>query len=81
MAIPKGPKGLGQNGKLKVRMFRDYLVNRLYSQKINLKKSLSRGSRFKIYFSLKCQGNRGSRQNFHKILFSKDRVLIKSDHS
>ena len=57
-------------------MFWDYLVNRLYLQKINLKKPLSRGSRFKIYFRLECQGNRGSRQNFHEIHFPKDRLLI-----
>ena len=48
--------------------------------KINLKKPLSRGSRFKIYFHLKGRGNRGSHQNFHGIHFSKDRILIKSDH-
>ena len=76
MAIPIGPKGLWQNGKSKVRMFRDYLVNRFYLQKINLKKPLSRGNRFKIYFRLECWGNQGSRQNFHKIPFSKDRLLI-----
>ena len=61
-------------------MFWDYLVNRLYLQKINLEKPLSRGSRFKIYFRLECRGNRGSDQNFHEILFSKDRILIKLNH-
>ena len=40
-------------------------------KKINLKKLLSRGSRFKIYFRLERRGNRGSRLNFHGILFSK----------
>ena len=39
--------------------------------KITLKKPLSRGSRFKIYFCLECRGNRGSRLNFHGIPFSK----------
>ena len=51
-----------------------------YLQKINLKRPLSRGSRFKIYFRLECRGNRGSRQNFHGIPFFKDRVLINPDH-
>ena len=61
-------------------MFRDYFINRLYLQKVNLKKPLSRGSRIKIYFRLECRENRGLRQNFHGIFFSKDRVLIKPDH-
>ena len=61
-------------------MFQDYLINRLYLQRINLKRPLSRGSRFKIYFRLECRGYRGTRQNFHEIYFSKDRILIKSDH-
>ena len=42
-----------------------------YLTKITLKKPLSRGSRFKIYFRLERRGNRGSRLNFHKIPFSK----------
>ena len=42
-----------------------------YLTKIILKKPLSRGSRFKIYFRLERQGNRGSRLNFHGIPFSK----------
>ena len=62
-------------------MFRNYLLNRLCLQKVNLKKFLSRGSRFKIYFCLECRGNRGSSQNFHEIPFYKDRTLISSDHS
>ena len=61
-------------------MFQDYLINSLYSQRINLKRPLSRGSRFKIYFRLECRGNRGSRQNFHEIPLSKDRILINSNH-
>ena len=39
--------------------------------KITLKKPLSRGSRFKIYFRLERRENRGSRLNFHGIPFSK----------
>ena len=42
-----------------------------YLTKITLKKPLSRGSRFKIHFCLEHRGNRGSRLNFHGILFSK----------
>ena len=42
-----------------------------YLTKITLKKLLSRGSRFKIYFHLERRGNRGSRHNFHGIPFSK----------
>ena len=61
-------------------MFRDYLVHCLYLQKINLKRPLSRGSRFKIYFRLECRKNRGSCQNFHEIPFPEDRVLINSNH-
>ena len=41
-----------------------------YLIKIILKKPLSRGSRFKIYFRLEHRGNRGSRLNFHGIPFS-----------
>ena len=75
-------KELQQNWESKIRMFRDYLVNRLYLQRINLKRPLSRGSRFKIYFRLECQKNRGSRQNFHEIpFFFRDRILIRPDHS
>ena len=48
--------------------------------KIRSKSPLFRGSHFNIYFRLECQENRGSRQNFHEIPFSKDRVLINSDH-
>ena len=58
-------------------MLWDYLVNCLYLKKINLKRPLSRGSRFKIYFRLEYRGNRGLRQNFHGIPFSKNRILIK----
>ena len=42
-----------------------------YLTKITLKKSLFRGSRFKIHFRLERRGNRGSRLNFHEIPFSK----------
>ena len=57
-------------------MFQDYLINRLYLQRINLKRPLSRGSHFKIYFRLENRENRESPQNFHEIPFFKDRVLI-----
>ena len=42
-----------------------------YLTNITLKKLLSRGSRFKIYFRLERRGNRGSRLNFYGIPFSK----------
>ena len=42
-----------------------------YLTKITLKKPLSRGSCFKIYFRLERRGNRGSRLDFHEIPFSK----------
>ena len=69
-----------ENGKSKVRMFWDYLVNRLYLQKINLKRPLSRGSCFKIYFHLEYWENRGLCQDFHEIPFFEDRLLINPDH-
>ena len=68
------------NWKIKNTYVPGLLVNRFYLQRINLKRPLSRGSRFKIYFRLKCRGNRGSRQNFHGVPFSKDRILINPDH-
>ena len=37
MAIQIRPKELRKNWGSKIRMFRDYLINRLYLQKINLK--------------------------------------------
>ena len=80
MAMPIRPTELRQIGNKKKRMFRDYLINRLYLQIVNLKRPISRGSRFKIYFRLKCQRNRGSRQNFHEIPFSKNRILINPGH-
>ena len=60
-----------QNCKSRIRMFRDYLGKQSYLTKIDLKKPLSRGSRFKIHFRLECRGNCGLRQNFHEIPFSK----------
>ena len=48
--------------------------------KNKIRVTLSRGNHFKIYFCLECQGNRGSCQNFHRIPFSKDRVLINPGH-
>ena len=71
MAIQMKPKELQQNWKSRIRVFRDYLINHLYLQRINLKRPLSRGSHFEIYFRLECRRNWGSRQNFHGILFSK----------
>ena len=50
------------------------------STKINLKKPLSRGNRFRIHFRLERRGNRGSCRNFHRILFSKDCILINPNH-
>ena len=38
-------------------------------KKQNLKQPLSRGSRFKIHFSLGSRGNRESSQNYHGTLF------------
>ena len=66
--------------KKRIQMFRGYLINRLYLRRINLKRPLSRGSRFKIYFHLECRRNRGSCQNFHGIPFFKDHVLINPGH-
>ena len=51
----------------------------LFTQ-IRLKWPLSRGSHFKTYSRLECRENRGSHQNFHENLFSKDRVLIILNH-
>ena len=50
-------KELRQTWELKIRMFRDYLINHLYLQEINLKRPLSRGDRFKTYFRLEHRGN------------------------
>ena len=50
-------KELRQTWESKIRMFRDYLINRLYLQEINLKRPLSRGGRFKTYFRLERRGN------------------------
>ena len=69
-----------QNYESQIHMLRDYLVNHLYLHKIKLKGPLSRDSHFKIYIRSKFRGNRGSRQNFHGIPFSKDRVLINPSH-
>ena len=80
MTIPIWLKKLQRNWKSKIRMFRDYLVHRLYLQKINLKRPLSRGSRFKIYFRLECRRNWGSRQNFHGIPIFR-RVFINKPES
>ena len=80
MAMLLRLKTIWSDHESKIRMPRDYLVNRLYLQKIKLKWPLSRGNHFKIYFRLEYRGNRGSRQNFHRILFSRDCVLINLSH-
>ena len=72
MAMQIGPKELRQDWKSRIRIFRDYLINRPYLQRINLKRPLSRGSRFKIYLRLEYRGNRKSRQNFHGASFPRD---------
>ena len=52
-----------------------------YLTKITLKKPLSKGSRFTIYFRLERRGNRGSSQNFHGTPFSGDRKIIILSHT
>ena len=65
----------------KIRISRDYLVNRLFLQKIKLRWPLSKGSHFNIYFRLGCRENRRSCQSFHEIpFFSKTVYLINPDH-
>ena len=44
--------------------------------KVKLKWPLSRGSHFKIQFSLEFQGNQGSSQNFHGVPLSGDCKII-----
>ena len=80
MAIPTRLEIIRPNYDPKIRMPRDYLVDGPYLQKIKLKGPLSRGSHFNIYFRLECRENRGSRQNFHEILFFKGSVLINLGH-
>ena len=76
------PIWLESYGKLKIK---NTYIPRLFDKpslftKIKLKWPLSRDSHFNIYFHLECQGNWGLRQNFYRILFSKYRILINSDH-
>ena len=52
-----------------------------YKKKVKFKVPLSRGSHFKIHFSLEFWGNRGSSQNFHGAPFSGDRKIIISSHT
>ena len=73
--MPTRPNELRQIEKSKNTYVSGLLVNCLYLQSINLKRPLSIGSRFKTYFRLERRGNRGSRQNFHKISFSKDLLI------
>ena len=79
-----GNTGTTKNNTIKLRVKNTYALG-LFGRpslftNIKLKHPLSRGSHFNIYFRLKCQGNRGLRQNFYEIPFSKDRVLINLDH-
>ena len=60
----------------KTCMFRNYLVNRLYLQKINLKKPLSRGSQFKLHFLPGVTGKSRTASKFPCHLFSKGHRLI-----
>ena len=48
----------------------------IFFVKMILKRPLSRGSHFKIHFSLGFRENRGSSQNFHEIPFSGDHKII-----
>ena len=80
MAIQMKPKELRQNWKSRIRVFRDYLINHLYLQRINLKRPLSSGSRFKIYFRLECWGKLRIVPKFSRNFFSKNRVLINPNH-
>ena len=73
-----------KNNMIKLQVKNTYVPG-LFSKpslftKNKIKVTLSKGSHFNIYFRLECQGIRGSRQNFHGISFSKDRVLINPDH-
>ena len=70
MSMQIKSKDLRRNQKQKIRIL-GLFGKPSYLTKITLKKPLSRGSRFKIYFYLECRGNRGSRHNFHGIPFSK----------
>ena len=59
--MPTRPKELRQIEKSKNTYVPGLLVNRLYLQRINLKRPLSRGSLFKIYFRLERRENQKSR--------------------
>ena len=64
-------KELRQKSKIKNTYVPGLFGKPSYLTKIILKKPLSRGSRFKIYFHSERRGNRGSRLNFHGIPFPK----------
>ena len=49
--------------------------------KVKFKVTLSRGSHFKVHFSLKLRENRGSSQNLHGVPFSRDREIITPSHT
>ena len=61
-------------------MARDYQRTFSFCKNKILKQLLSRGSHFKIHFSLGFWGNRGSSQNFHGTPFSGDRKIIIPSH-
>ena len=65
------------NTKCNIYKVKNYMHSRIISEpfpftKVKLKWPLSRGSCFKIHFCLKFWENRGSSQNFHGVLFSRD---------
>ena len=49
--------------------------------KVKLKWSLSKGSHFKVHFCLEFRRNRGSSQNFNRVLFLGDCKIIISCHT
>ena len=64
-------KDLRRNQKNKNTYVPELFDKSSYLTKITLKKPLSRGSRFKIYFRLEYRGNRGSRLSFHVTSFQR----------
>ena len=64
-------KELRQKSKIKNTYVPGLFGKPSYLTKIILKKPLSRGSRFKIYFRLERRENRGSRLNFHVASFQR----------
>ena len=64
----------------KVHMFQNYLVNRLYLQKINLKKSLSRGVALRFTFVWNAEKIEDHAKISTKPPFSGDRKIIIPSH-